>query len=220
MIEPFWKIPGALQHPRQQVEHRRRVSFLAGRFAGGQADLALRHGEAGDRIHDQQHVGALVAKIFGDRQRHETGADAQRRGTVRSGADHHRTLAAFGTQLVFEKGAHFAIALADQRDHRDIGGIVARHGAEQSALADAAAAEDPHALAFAAGHHGIDGADAGGNRLDDVLAVQRAAGRVVERVMRGGPDARLAVDGLAEAVEHAADQVGTDGDSGVAAGGR
>ena len=178
-MEPCLEVAGALQNSGQQVEDGRRIAFLAGRFAGGQADFALRHGEAGNRIHNQQHFGALVAEVFGDGEGHEAGADAQGSGTVGGGADHDGTLAAFGTQLVIEKGANLAIALADQRDHRDVGGIVARHGAQQRAFADAAAAEDSHALAFAAGHHGVDGADAGGDGLDDVLAIQRAAGRVV-----------------------------------------
>ena len=51
---------------------------------------------------------------------------------------------------MFEKRADFAVAFADERDHRDVGRIVPRHGAQQRALADAAAAEDSHALALAA----------------------------------------------------------------------
>ena len=79
----FAKISRPLQHLRQQIEYRRRVAFLAGRLAGGQADLALRHRQACDRIHDQQNVGALVAEVFGHRQRHKAGAHAQRRGPLR-----------------------------------------------------------------------------------------------------------------------------------------
>jgi hypothetical protein len=36
----------------------------------------LCHGEACNRIHDEQHILALIAKVFGNRQRHEAGADA------------------------------------------------------------------------------------------------------------------------------------------------
>ena len=49
----FLKISRALQDARQQIEDRRRVAFLAGRLAGGQPDLALGHGQAGHRIHDE-----------------------------------------------------------------------------------------------------------------------------------------------------------------------
>ena len=58
------------------------------------------------------------------------------------------------------------------------GGTGARHGAEQRALADAAAAEDADALAFAAGEQAVDGADAGGEALVDVGAVERDSGGV------------------------------------------
>ena len=165
VMEPRPKFPGALADFRQQVEDRRRVALLAGRFAGGEADLALRHGEAGDRIHHEQHVGALIAEILGDGESDEAGAHAQRRGTVGGGADDDGALAALRAKLIFEKAADLAIAFADHGDHGDVGRIVARHGAEQRALADAAAAEDADALAFAAGQQGVDGADAGDQRL-------------------------------------------------------
>ena len=83
------EIPGALADLRKQAEDRGRVALLAGRFAGRQADLALRHGEARDGIHHQQHVLALVAEVLGDGERDEAGAHAQRRGPVRRGDDHH-----------------------------------------------------------------------------------------------------------------------------------
>ena len=60
---------GPLQEPRQLGEHRRRIALGGRRLAGGKPDLALRHGKAGDRIHQQQHVLALVAEIFGDGER-------------------------------------------------------------------------------------------------------------------------------------------------------
>ena len=59
---------------------------------------------------------------------------------------------------------------------------MARHGAEQRALADAAAAEDADALALAAGQQRVDGADAGDQRLRDVLAVERVGGGSVQAV--------------------------------------
>ena len=80
VIEPCRKLPARSKIFGRSAKHRRRVAFLAGRLAGGQSDLALSHGQARDRIHDQQDVGALVAEILGDGHGDETGADAQRRG--------------------------------------------------------------------------------------------------------------------------------------------
>ena len=50
---------------------------------------------------------------------------------------------------VVDKFAHFTTALADQTDDDDVGVGIARHHAEQHALADAAAGEQSHALAAA-----------------------------------------------------------------------
>ena len=111
-------------------------------------------------------------------------ASATKQARTRSGAgrsevahDDHRALHAFRAQLMFEKSAHLAVALADQRDDGDVRRIVPRHGAQQRALADAAAAENADALALAAGQQAVDGADAGDQRLGDVLALERAGRR-------------------------------------------
>ncbi len=74
---------------------------------------------------------------------------------------------ALGAEVVLEEAAHLAAALADQRDHDDVGRGAARHHAEQRALADAAAAEDADALAAAAGQQRVDGAHAGAERRRD-----------------------------------------------------
>ena len=50
------KIAGTLKHLGQQSEDGRRIAFLAGRLASGQPDFALRHCQARDGVHDQQHV--------------------------------------------------------------------------------------------------------------------------------------------------------------------
>src|SRR3712207_8835096 len=43
-----------------------------------QADLALGHREAGDGVHHQHHVAALVAEVLRDRRGGERGLDAHR----------------------------------------------------------------------------------------------------------------------------------------------
>ena len=60
------KVSGALEDFGKQAEHGRRVALLAGRLAGGEPDFALRHGQPRDRVHDQQNIQSLIAKIFGD----------------------------------------------------------------------------------------------------------------------------------------------------------
>ena len=68
---------------------------------------------------------------------------------------------------------------------------------------------------FAAGQQGVDGADAGDQRLGDVLAVERVGGGAVEAVGVANFDRGSVVHGFAEAVDDAAEQPGTDFDAGV-----
>ena len=102
-------------------EHRRRIAARGGRFAGGQADLALGHGEARDRIHQQQHVAALVAEVFGDGGRGERGLHARERRLVAGGDDDHAARQAFRAEIALEEFVDFAAALADQADHDHVG---------------------------------------------------------------------------------------------------
>ena len=198
------EIAGALEDPGQEVEHRWRVAFLAGGLARRQADFALRHGQTGDRVHDQQYAGPLVAKILGHGQRHEAGAYAQRRRPVRGGHHHHGPLHAFRSQFVVQKRPHFAVALAHQGNDTDVGEVVARHGPQQGALAYAAAAEDAHPLPFADGQQAVDDPDSGDQRIDDVLPLQRVGRRLVQLVGMLGVDVRASVHGPPEAVQHPA----------------
>ena len=62
---------------------------------------------------------------------------------------------------MLQERANFAIALSNQRDYGYVRRVMARHGAQQGALSDAAAAENSHALSRAHGSQRIDGADAG-----------------------------------------------------------
>jgi hypothetical protein len=111
---------------------------------------------------------------------------------------------------VLQKRAHLAVALADQGDDGDVGGVVAGHRSEQRALAHAAAAENAHALPFAAQRQPVDGPYAGDHRLGDVLAVERASRRLVQAILRAGLNSRSAIEGAAETVQHPSDQAGAD----------
>ena len=161
---------GALQQPRQLGEDRRRIALGGRRLAGGKADLALRHGEAGDRVHQQQHVLVLVAEVFGDGQRQVGGLAAHQRRLV-GGRDHHdRAGQALLAEVVLEEFLHLAAALADQPDHRDVGHDVAGQHRQQHRLADAGAGEDAHALAVAAGDEDVQRANAEVERRADAPA--------------------------------------------------
>ena len=149
MIEPspLLAVAGALDQLRQAREHRRRIALGRRRLADGERDLALRLREAGQRVHDQQHVGALVAEILGDRRRQPGAVQAHQRRMVGRRRDDHRARQAVAAEDALDEFLHFAAALADQADDDDVGRGVARHHAQQHALADAAAGEQADALA-------------------------------------------------------------------------
>ncbi len=207
---------GALEQLRQQREHARRVAARGGRLADRQADLALRHGEARDRVHHQHHVGALVAEVLRDRGRRERGLDAHERGLVGGRDDHDRAGHALGPEVALDELAHLAATLADQADDVDVGGRRAGDHAQQRRLADAGAGEDAEPLAAAARHERVERADAERDALVDARALQRI-GRRRLHVARATPSATAdrpeAVDRTAEAVERAAEQIVGDVDA-------
>jgi hypothetical protein len=109
-------------------------------------------------------------------------------------------------EAVLDELAHFASALADECNHIHFGGGVAGNHAHQGAFADAAAREDADTLSVGAGEQGVDGAYPQRQRHAQGWAFQRG-GRFGEQWVaavnrRGG----LAVDGVAQSVQHAPQQ--------------
>src|SRR5690606_1048917 len=78
--------------------------------------------------------------------------------------------------------------------------------------------DDELALAAADGHERVEGLDAGLHRLVHALALHDAGGLHLEAAGLGGVDGALAVDGLAERVHHAAEQLLAHGHAGDLAG--
>ena len=70
----------------------------------------------------------------------------------------------FGPEVALDELAHLASALAEQRDHVDVGAGAPGDHAEQHALADAAARHDADPLAPAERDQAVDGPDAGAER--------------------------------------------------------
>ena len=91
-------------------------------------------------------------------------------------------------------------------------GLAGDH-AEQRALADARAGEDADALAAADRQHAVDGAHARLQRLVDQLALERVRRLGSERHALLRFELALAVDRVAEPVQHAAEQARADVDA-------
>ena len=144
---------GAFEQRGQQREHRRRVPARRGRLAGRQPDLALRHREAGEAVHQQQHVEVLVAEPLGDAGRGERGAQAHERGLRRRWRRRRPTAASPSGPRSFSMNSRTSRPRSPiEREHGDRRLGAARDHREQRRLADAGAGEDAHALAAAARH--------------------------------------------------------------------
>ena len=85
---------------------------------------------------------------------------AQQRRRIRGGDHHHGARQTGLAQIVLEELPHLASPLADQGEHRDIAGGVARQHGEQARLADAGAGEQAEPLPLAARREAIERADA------------------------------------------------------------
>jgi hypothetical protein len=198
--------PGPLEQARQLVENGRGVALGGRRLAGGEADVALGHGETRDRVDHAQHRGALVAEVFGQGQREVGGVAAHECRLVGGGDDDDGAAQALLAEIVLQELLHLAAALADEPDDGDLRGGEARHHGQEHRLADARAGEDAHALAAAGGQEGVDGAHAEVEGLGDAAAGVRRRRIGPERIERAALRQRaLSVYGTAEGVDDAAE---------------
>ena len=199
-----------LEQLGQQREDRRRVAAGDRRFAGGESDLPLGHGEAGEAVHHEDDVGPLIAEPLGDAGGGEGGPDAHEGRLVGRGHDDHRAGQALGSEIVVDELVDLAATLTDQRQDDDgCVGAPGDHG-EQARLAHARAGEDPHALAAPARRHGVDGPHAEGELAVDHLSAQRMRCGALDRDGVGVGEGGSVIDGPAQAVEDATEQAGAD----------
>lgn len=202
-----------------QLPHFRRQGRLVAdgaRHAPEQgADFAARLGEAEDVVDEKQHVLVLdVAEIFGHREPGK--ADAH----TRSGRFVHLPEDEGGLRedprflhFVVEVVA-FAAALADARENRGavvLGRQVEDQLLDQDGFADARAAEEADLAAFDVRAKEVDDLDAGLEDLALGRLLLEGRGRAVDRHALLRLEG-LAVDRVAEDVEHAPEGLLPDGD--------
>ena len=84
-------------------------------------------GKAGQGIHEQQHMLALVAKILGNRRGHTGAMHAHHRGIIRRDGHHHGAGQALFPEDVIDEFFYLAATLTDQTDHDHIGGVPCHH---------------------------------------------------------------------------------------------
>ena len=92
-----------LDQLRQSGKNGRGVASGYRWFPDGERNFTLRHGITGERVHQQQHVLALISEIFGHSCCVCSTLHTQQRWRIGGRSDHHCTAAILHTQNIFDK---------------------------------------------------------------------------------------------------------------------
>ena len=202
----------ALEQPRVEIEDVARIRLAPGRPPQQQRDLAIRLRVLGEVVVDAQRVAVAVAEVLAHHARRVRADVEQRRRVGRRGGDDDRV-------------AHRVVVLERLHDLRDrrlllpdravdaddaavllVEDCVDRDGG----LAGLAVADDQLALTAPDRHHGVDGFQAGLQRLLHRLAIDDAGRQTLDRRELLGDDRSLAVDRLSQRVDDAAEHLFAD----------
>src|SRR5665213_596064 len=215
------ELGGALEQARMQIKHVTGIGLAARRATQQQRHLAIGHSLLGKVVIDDDGVHAVVAEIFTHGAAGEGGDVLHRRRIGGRGRDDDRIFQrALFFQHLDELGNRGAL-LAD----RDIDAIqldllvrlrverlLVENGVERNrGLAGLAVSDDQLALAAADRDQRIDRFQPGRHRLVDRFARNDAGRLDVDAHALGRLDRALAVDRIAERVDHAAEQALADG---------
>src|SRR5215213_3836468 len=210
----------ALQEPRMQVEHVARIGLAARRTAEQQGHLAVGDGLLGQIVIGDHGMHAVVAEELAHGAARE-GRQELHRGRIGSGGRDDDGI--FQRAVLFEnlhelgnRGALLADGDIDAVELLAlVVALVQRLLVEDrvegdGGLAGLAVADDQLALAAADRDEGVDGLEARRHRLVNGLARNDAGSLHVHAAALGGHDRTLAVDGVAERVDDAAEQALAD----------
>jgi hypothetical protein len=161
---------------RQPRKDRGGIAFRGGSFANGQCDFALGLCKAGQRIHQEQNIESLVAKIFGDGCCEPGAVQTHEGWVIRRGGHDNRPGPILRSQDALHEFLYFTASLPDQADNDYVCAGVARHHAQQHALTDTAAGEEAYTLAAAYGEQRVDRSDTHIERLSNGFPGQRVDG--------------------------------------------
>jgi len=198
----------AFQQTGVQIEDVAGVSLTSRRTADQQRQGAVSDSVLGQVVVDDKDVLALVHEVFA----HGTagvGSDILQGRQLGCRCRHHDGVA-HGTGLgeALHEVCHGRALLADSDvDADDVLALLVDDGiGRDGGLAGLAVADDELTLAAADGDHGVDGLDAGLQRLLDGLALDDAGSRALDGAELRRLDGACAVDGLAQCVDDTADQ--------------
>src|ERR1700730_14158607 len=214
------QLRGALKQPRMQIEHVAGIGLAGRRTAQQQRHLAISDRLLRQIVIDDDRVHAVVAEIFAH------GAAGERRDVLhrrRIGGGRRNDDRIFQRALLFQhldelRNRRALLADRDvdaiQLDLLVAGGIerlLVQDGVERDrGLAGLAVADDQLALAAADRDQRIDRLQPGRHRLVDRLARNDAGRLDVDTLAFRRLDRSLAVDRIAERIDHAAEQALAD----------
>ncbi len=203
-----------------QIENVARIGFAARRAAQQQRHLTIGHGLLGKIVIDDDRVHAVVAEIFAHRAA-GVGREELQRGGLRRGRGDDDGI--FHRAIFFERADDLGDgrALLPDRDidavellalvAAGVGFLLIDEGVERDgSLAGLAIADDQLALATADGDERVERLEAGLHRLVNRLARDDARRLHLDTAPLVGDDRTLAVDRIAEGVDHAAEQALAD----------
>ena len=195
-----------------QVKHVTRVGFAARRAAQEERDLPIGPSLARQIIINYQRVLAAVAEILAHGAA-GVRCDELHRGRIRRGRSDNDGVT--HCAVLFEFAYHVddgRSLLADRDVNADeVLALLVDDGVDgHRGLAGLAVADDEFALTATDRHHGIDGLEAGLHRLVHRFAPHHAGRDLLDDVALGGGDRALAVDRLAQRIDHAAKKFGAD----------
>ena len=201
------KLGRTFQQTGMQIEDVAGVGFTSRGTADQQGQGTVGHGVLGQVIVDDQDVLALMHEVLA----HGTagvGCDILQGRQLGGSRGHHDGVAhgtGFGQAL--HQVCHGGAFLADGNVNADdVLALLVDDGiGRDGGLAGLAVTDDQLTLAAADGDHGVDGLDAGLQRLLDGLALDDAGRTALNGAVLGGLDGACAVNGLAQCVDHAAD---------------
>ena len=150
-------VAGPLHQLGEGTEGRGRIPARHRGLAHRQADFTPGLHEARQRVHQQQHVLALVAKMFRHSMAGLRRPYPQQRALIGRCRYDHRLGPPRFTQAVIDKFTYLATPFANQPHHHHIGTGITGHHAEQYALADTGPGKQTQSLALARSQQGVDG---------------------------------------------------------------
>ena len=193
-LDKFW----------QQTKHRRRIAFRRRWLAYRKADFTLGVCYACQAVEKQQNIIALCCEIFGDAVGKLRRFYSHHRRDINRRGNYHRACQPCFAERFLHKFLYFATTFTNQANNHNVCGSIARKHAHEDTLTDARPCNETHALAFAEGKATVNGFNSGVEYVFYLASLHRINCLGIKGNLGVIGDWPLAVDRLAETINHSA----------------